>query len=129
MVSVVTGAPGGPPSPRRPEVEMADPNQPAAESRPPLPSDAVASSAGASYWSVSGCGWGAVGPGLPPEYAALLAPPIVVGATTCPAGPPSACPAAVGPAPAGQLPAGPAAAGPLPAGPAEVVSPERVDRP
>jgi hypothetical protein len=46
----------------------------------PVLSDAVERSVGGSLWSVSGCGWDADGVALPEEYAALLAPPIVVGA-------------------------------------------------
>jgi len=46
----------------------------------PVPREAVADSAGASYWSVYDCRWVGVGPAIPEELAELLAPPIVVGA-------------------------------------------------
>ena len=48
-----------------------------------VPREAVEESVGGCYWSVSCCGWA---PGaLPEEYAALLAPPIVVGVVAAPA--------------------------------------------
>ncbi|HEU4423691.1 MAG TPA: hypothetical protein VFR67_14265 [Pilimelia sp.] len=45
-----------------------------------VPREAVADSAGASYWSVYDCRWVGVGPAVPDELADLLAPPIIVGA-------------------------------------------------
>ncbi|WDZ84875.1 hypothetical protein [Micromonospora cathayae] len=39
---------------------------------------------GESYWSVDGCGWSAVRPGLPAHLGDLLAPPIVVGVARVP---------------------------------------------
>jgi hypothetical protein len=50
-----------------------------APSGPAVPGDAVEACTDGAYWSVSGCGWGADRVALPEEYAALLAPPIVVG--------------------------------------------------
>jgi hypothetical protein len=48
----------------------------------PVPPDAVETGVGDRYWTVSGCHW--AGAGLPDDVAALLAPPIVVGAAATP---------------------------------------------
>jgi hypothetical protein len=88
----------------------------------PVPRDAVERSAGGSYWSVSGCGWDADGPALPEEYAAHLAPPIVVGAAARPPDRvirriPDTTPAPPEPPP-GPAPPTPPAPPPVPAPPA-----------
>jgi hypothetical protein len=69
------------------EAPMADPN--ATPWQLPVPRDAVADSAGTSYWSVEDCRWVGVGPAIPDELAEWLAPPIVVGAAPVPTEPPA----------------------------------------
>jgi hypothetical protein len=46
-----------------------------------LTPEAVADSTGGRYWSVDDCAWSSVCPSLPDELVALLAPPVLVGAT------------------------------------------------
>jgi hypothetical protein len=46
-----------------------------------VPREAVLSSMSDRYWTVSGCAWAGA---LPDDVAALLAPPIVVGAAATP---------------------------------------------
>ncbi|MFI6762390.1 hypothetical protein ACIBF5_24970 [Micromonospora sp. NPDC050417] len=49
-----------------------------------LPAEVVARNLGGAYWSVDGCRWPALHPGLPEHLADLVAPPIVVGAAPVP---------------------------------------------
>jgi hypothetical protein len=62
---------------------MAEPCVPGADAsgEVPVPADVVERSAGGSYWSVAGGDWDGVDAALAEQLAALLAPPIVVGAT------------------------------------------------
>jgi hypothetical protein len=48
----------------------------------PVPREAVAESMGDSYWSVDEFRWANIQPGLSEELIAMLAPPVVVGATS-----------------------------------------------
>lgn len=52
----------------------------------PPPPEGVAESLGKTYWSVDDCRWPTFQPTLPEHLAALVAPPIVVGAVPVAAG-------------------------------------------